>query len=252
MLWVFWRRVTADETTGCWWRRLRCVSSASPPSPLLSEWIHPADWSFSFTGSRLRSGSYQSSQQLSICQLDSITAALLLWGGSVSIRSRSLGLWRRWLLLMFSCHWLAFLRAVSQRPEASDGTSPDREIDTNTVRTHLVSAPAQEMKTVHLTGWRVRMKTLQSKQTGSEINTWQITVTTNSQQTVQHSLSLCCSAQGSVLDLVHISLFVDQQFNRSPASKQKYHKYCNIYCVYLPWWYFSVTTEEAVHAPSKE
>lgn len=161
------------------------VSALQHPA-LLSEWIHPADWSFSFRGSRLRSDSYQSSQQLSICQIDSITAALLLWCGSVSIRSCSLGLWRRWLLLMFSCHWLPFHRAVSQRWEASYGTSPDREIDTNTVRTHLVSAPAQEMKTVRLTGWRVRMKTVMSKQTGSEINTWQITVTTNSQLTVQH------------------------------------------------------------------
>lgn len=152
------------------------VSALQPPA-LLSEWIHPADWSFSFRGSRLCSDSYQSSQQLSIRQIDSITTALLLWCGSVSVRSCSLGLWRRWLLLMFSCHWLAFHRAVSQRPEASCGTSLQREINTNTVRTHLVSAPAQEMKTVHLTGLRVGVKTVQSEQTESEIDTWQITVT---------------------------------------------------------------------------
>lgn len=102
------------------------VSALQHPA-LHSEWIHPADWSFSFRGSRLCSGSYQSSQQLSICQIESITAALLLWCGSVSIRSRSLGLWRRWLLLMFSCHWLAFHRAVSQRLEALYGMRLERD-----------------------------------------------------------------------------------------------------------------------------
>lgn len=40
-------------------------SSSSSGASLPSERLHPADWSSSFRGLRLRSGSYQSSQQLS-------------------------------------------------------------------------------------------------------------------------------------------------------------------------------------------
>lgn len=106
----------------CWWRRLMMTAAAEC---LSSQWIHPADWWFSYTFGLLSKLS-----AALVCQTDSITAALLLWRGSVSVRSRSLGLWWRWLLLMFSRHRLAFHRAVSQRPEASYETSLQRERST--------------------------------------------------------------------------------------------------------------------------
>lgn len=114
-----------------------------------------------------------------LCQTDSITAALLLWQGSVSVGSCSLGLWRRWLLLMFSCHRLAFHGAVSQRPEASHEESLEREINTNAVRSHLVSVTAPEIKPVHVTGWRVGDGDISVK-AESEVNTWHRPVSTNS------------------------------------------------------------------------
>ena len=101
----------------CWWRRLMMTAAAA-------EWIHPSDWWFTYT--------FRLLSKLSaalVCQTDSITAALLLWRGSVSVGSRSLGLWRPWLLLMFSRHRLAFHRAVSQRPEASYERRVCRERD---------------------------------------------------------------------------------------------------------------------------
>lgn len=51
--------------------------------------------------------------------------------GSVSVRLRSRGLWPLRLLLMFSCHRLAFHRTVSQWPAAShQERHREREIST--------------------------------------------------------------------------------------------------------------------------
>lgn len=81
------------------------------------------------------------------CQTNSIRAALLLWWRSVFIRSRSLDFCRQWLLLMFSCHRLAFHRTVSQRC-CMRWIYRERDINKNAARTYLVCVTAQEMKSV--------------------------------------------------------------------------------------------------------
>lgn len=131
------------------------VSALKPPARH-SGWIHPADWSFSFRGSRLRSDSYQTSRQLRLSDRLHHRCPPALMGVSLQRVALSGPL----AAVIIADVFLPSISFPQSRQSAARRCHMRQvwsERSTQTLSGLIwCSVAAQEMETVHLTGWSVR------------------------------------------------------------------------------------------------